>query len=66
MARRSPRPATMRLMKLTPASRLTSQLDGPLDPLACDGDHYSRPMRFGGQYVAKALPMIQSRGTGPQ
>ena len=27
---------------------------------------YSSPMRFGGQYVAKALPMIQSRGTGPQ
>jgi hypothetical protein len=27
---------------------------------------YSSPMRFGGQYVANALPMIQSRGTGPQ
>jgi hypothetical protein len=27
---------------------------------------YSNPIRFGGQYVAKALPMIQSRGTGPQ
>lgn len=31
-----------------------------------DCGRYSRPMRLGGQYVAKALPMIQSRGIGPQ
>jgi hypothetical protein len=29
-------------------------------------DPYSTPIFFGGQYVAKALPMIHSRGTGPQ
>src|SRR6185312_3012358 len=25
-----------------------------------------RPIRLGGQYVAKAPPMMESRGTGPQ
>jgi hypothetical protein len=29
-------------------------------------ESYNSPIRFGGQYVANAFPMIQSRGTGPQ
>jgi hypothetical protein len=47
-----------RLTQATPARRRRSP--------SARVQSYNSPIRFGGQYVANALPMIQSRGTGPQ